>query len=395
MHKKLNSPLMPTYNRLKVAFESGSGAWLTDTRGERYLDALSGISVCSLGHAHPAVAAALADQAGRLIHTSNLYEIPLQEQLAQRLCGLSGLDKVFFGNSGAEANEAAIKICRKYAHEQGMDDPVIVVMEGSFHGRTLATVTATGNAKLKKGFGPLLEGFHHIPYGDIAALRKLTGLNIKIVAVMLEPILGEGGIVIPPRGYLREVAEVCRENNWLLVLDEIQTGMCRTGAWFAFQHEGIRPDIVTLAKALGNGVPIGACLTNDMAAAAMVAGTHGSTFGGNPLACRAGLAVLDYMQANAIPQRAAQLGQHMLSGFQAGLAGVAGVKEVRGKGMMFGIELEHDCTELAGLALQRHLLINITAGNVIRLLPPLIISDELGDQIVAAVCSLVVDYLSG
>jgi len=385
---------MPTYNRLKVAFESGSGAWLTDTRGERYLDAISGISVCSLGHSLPAVTAALADQAGRLIHTSNLYEIPLQEQLAARLCGLSGLDKVFFGNSGAEANEAAIKICRKHAHEQGLDDPVIVVMEGSFHGRTLATITATGNAKIKKGFGPLLEGFHHIPYGDIGALRKLSSLNIEIVAVMLEPVLGEGGIVIPPPGYLREVAQVCRENNWLLVLDEIQTGMCRTGAWFAFQHEGIHPDIVTLAKALGNGVPIGACITNDVAAAAMVAGTHGSTFGGNPLACRAALAVIEYMQNNGIPQRAALLGQHMMSRFQSGLAGVAGIREVRGKGMMFGIELEQDCPQLAGLALERHILINITAGRVIRLLPPLIITEDLADQIVDKVCGLLTDYLA-
>ena len=389
----MKSAVMSTYNRLPVEFVSGSGAWLTDARGERYLDALSGISVCSLGHAHPAVAAALADQAGRLIHTSNLYEIPLQAQLAARLCGLSGLNKVFFGNSGAEANEAAIKICRKYAHEQGMDDPVIVVMEGSFHGRTLATLTATGNAKLKKGFGPLLEGFHHIPYGDIAALQKLTSLNIEIVAVMLEPILGEGGIVIPPRGYLREVAEICRKNNWLLVLDEIQSGMCRTGAWFAFQHEGLRPDIVTMAKALGNGVPIGACLTNDLAAAAMVAGTHGSTFGGNPLACRAALTVIEYMQANGLAQRAAQLGKRMLSRFQDALTGVAGVREVRGKGMMFGIELEEDCTELAGLALQQHILINITAGRVIRLLPPLIISDDLADQIVDQVCSLTINYL--
>ena len=391
----MHSALMSTYNRLPVEFVSGSGPWLTDSRGERYLDALSGISVCSLGHAHPAVTAALAEQAGRLVHTSNLYKIPLQEQLAGRLCRLSGLDKVFFANSGAEANEAAIKLCRKYAHEQGMNDPVMVVMEGSFHGRTLATVTATGNAKIKKGFAPLLEGFHHVPYGDIAALRKLTSLNIEIVAVMLEPILGEGGIVVPPRGYLREVADLCRENGWLLVMDEIQTGMCRTGAWFAFQHEGVHPDVVTLAKALGNGVPIGACMASDTAAAAMVAGSHGSTFGGNPLACRAALAVIDYMQDHAIAQHAAQLGQHMLSRLQSGLAGVAGVREVRGKGMMLGIELKQDCAELAGLALQRHLLINITAGRVIRLLPPLTISEDLADQIVDQVCSLTIDYLSG
>lgn len=390
----MKSPLMSTYNRLKIAFESGSGAWLTDTRGERYLDALSGISVCSLGHSHPAVTAAITEQAGRLIHTSNLYEIPLQEQLAARLCRLSGLDRVFFGNSGAEANEAAIKICRKYAHEQGMDDPVIVVMEGSFHGRTLATATATGNPKIKKGFGPLLEGFHHIPYGDINALKQLINLNIDIVAVMLEPVLGEGGIVIPPQGYLREIAEVCRENNWLLVLDEIQTGMCRTGAWFAFQHEKICPDIVTLAKALGNGVPIGACLANEAVAAPMVAGSHASTFGGNPLACRAGLAVVEYMQENSIPERAADLGRRMLSRFQAQLTGIGGIREIRGKGLMLAIELNEDCAGLPALALERHILINVTAGRVIRLLPPLIISDELADQIVDTVCNLIKDHLS-
>jgi len=391
----MKAPLMTTYNRLDVAFETGSGAWLTDTAGVRYLDALSGISVCSLGHANPAVTEALSEQAGRLIHTSNLYRIPLQERLAQRLCELAGLDKVFFGNSGAEANEAAIKICRKYAHEQGIDDPVIVVMDGSFHGRTLATLTATGNLKIKHGFSPLLEGFHHIPYGDIQSLRNLTELNINIVAVMLEPVLGEGGIVIPPAGYLKQVADLCQQNNWLLVLDEIQSGMCRTGKWFAFQHEQVKPDIMTLAKALGNGVPIGACLANDRVAAPMVAGTHGSTFGGNHLACRAGLAVVEYMQVNNMPARVTELGARMLEGFRTRLAGVNGIREIRGKGLMLGIELESDCTELPGRALQRHLLINVTAGNVVRLLPPLIISDAEADQIVITVSELLIDFLSG
>lgn len=390
----MKTPLMTTYNRLDIAFETGSGAWLIDTAGERYLDALSGISVCSLGHANPAVTAAVAEQAGRLIHTSNLYKIPLQEQLAAHLCELSGLDKVFFGNSGAEANEAAIKICRKFAHGQGIDDPVIVVMDGSFHGRTLATLTATGNRKIKNGFGPLLEGFHHIPYGDISSLRELTELNIDIVAVMLEPILGEGGIVIPPAGYLEEVAALCRANNWLLVVDEIQTGMCRTGTWFGFQHERIEPDIMTLAKALGNGVPIGACLATEKAAAPMVAGSHGSTFGGNQLACRAGLAVVEYMKTNAIPARVMDLGGRMLDGFKTGLAGADGIREIRGKGLMLGIELDRDCTELPGLALERRILINVTAGNVVRLLPPLVITDDEAEQIVAAVTALIRDFLS-
>ena len=384
---------MTTYNRLHVAFESGNGAWLTDTKGDRYLDALSGISVCSLGHANPAITAALSDQAQRLIHTSNLYRIPLQEQLADRLCEISGLDKVFFGNSGAEANEAAIKICRKYAHERGVGDPVIVVMDGSFHGRTIATLTATGNQKVKNGFGPLLDGFHHVRYGDSGSLRALTNLNINIVAVMLEPILGEGGIVIPPAGYLRDVAELCRENDWLLVLDEIQTGMCRTGKWFGFQHEQIKPDVITLAKALGNGVPVGACIANDRTAAPMIAGSHGSTFGGNHLASRAGLAVIEFMETHDIPSRVTDLGHRMLEGFRAGLRDVAGIRDIRGRGLMMAIELEKDCTELPGLALERRLLINVTAGNVVRLLPPLIISDEEGEQIVEAVTGLIQNFL--
>lgn len=391
----MSNSVMATYNRLPVAFESGSGAWLIDLKGERYLDALSGISVCGLGHAHPELSNALAGQIQKLIHTSNLYEIPLQEQLAQQLCRLSGLDKVFFCNSGAEANEAAIKLCRKFAHQQGNTEPVIVVMEGSFHGRTMATLTATGNSKVKQGFEPLLPGFIHIPYGDIEALQQIASLNPGIAAVILEPIQGEGGIVVPPDGYLRAIRELCSEKNWLMVLDEIQTGMCRTGEWFACQHEAVQPDIMTLAKALGNGIPIGTCIASNKAAEAMVAGSHGSTFGGNPLACRAGLAVLDFMDSNDFAKQVKNTGNAMLADFRHALGHVSGVKDIRGKGLMIGIELQEDCGTLVEKALQQHLLINVTAGNVIRLLPPLIINREEAEQIVNTISQLIIEFLSG
>lgn len=386
---------MGTYKRSPVAFESGSGAWLYDQQGNKYLDALGGIAVCALGHAHPAVTQALADQAGKLIHTSNLYEIPLQEHLARELCALSGFSKVFFNNSGAEANETAIKICRKYAHAKGINDPVIVVMDGSFHGRTLATLTATGNDKHKIGFSPLPEGFHHVPYNDIPALESLPGSSLNVVAVMLEPIQGEGGVVIPDKGFLEQVGALCLRNDWLMVVDEVQTGMCRTGRWFAFQHENVRPDIMTLAKSLANGIPIGACLASDKAAAPMTPGTHGSTFGGNPLAARAALAVIQFMKDNNLDQRAAELGKTMLDRLRHDLRDVPGVVEVRGKGLMLGIELDRDCGELVSLALDQHMLINVTAGNVVRLLPPLIITDAEADQIVTTVSTLIKTYLSG
>lgn len=391
----MNSSVMSTYKRLPVAFESGAGAWLTDQQGQRYLDALSGLAVCGLGHAHAAVTQAVAHQAGKLLHTSNLYEIPLQERLARKLCDLSGLDKVFFGNSGAEANEAAIKLCRKYAHQKDIAEPVIVVMQGSFHGRTMATISATGNAKVKDGFSPLLAGFEHIRYDDIAALRELADSDSQIVAVMLEPVLGEGGIVIPTPGYLSSIAEICQQNDYLLVFDEIQTGMCRTGKWFAWQHEAVKPDIMTLAKSLANGVPIGACLANEKASQAMLPGSHGSTFGGNPLASSAALAVIDFMLDNNLEQRAAVLGKDMLEQFSGALAGLAGVKDIRGTGLMIGIELHEDCTELVELALAQHLLINVTVGNVVRLLPPLIISEAEAEQIVDTVCELIQEFLSG
>lgn len=390
----VESFLMKNYQRLPVAFSSGHGAWLRDENGKEYLDALAGIAVCGLGHAHPAVTKALSQQAASLLHTSNLYQVPLQEELGQRLCQLAGMDKVFFANSGAEANEAAIKLCRLHANEQGLKQAVIVVMEGSFHGRTLATLSATGNVKVKQGFAPLVEGFHQIPYDDLDALKQLTDSDKDIIAVMLEPIQGEGGIVVPKPGYLQAVREICTENGWLMVLDEIQTGMCRSGRWFACQHEQVQPDIMTLAKALGNGVPIGACLATDSAARLMVPGKHGSTFGGNPLASAASLAVIDTLKSLSLEQRAAELGETMLSGFKQTLSGLKDVKNIRGKGLLIGIELQRDCGELVSQALQQGMLINVTAGNVVRLLPPLIISDEEAEQIVVKVSQLIKDFLS-
>jgi acetylornithine/N-succinyldiaminopimelate aminotransferase len=391
----MSHAVMETYKRLPVAFESGSGAWLTDTQGQRYLDALAGIAVCGLGHAHPAVAQAVARQAGKLIHTSNLYQIPLQEQLAGQLCELSGLDRVFFCNSGAEANEAAIKICRRYAHARGVLTPKIIVMHGSFHGRTLATLTATGNPKVKIGFEPLVEGFIHVAYNDIAAIEKVCNENPDVVAVMLEPVQGEGGVVVPAPGYLKKVSELCSARGLLLVLDEVQTGMCRTGRWFAFQHEGILPDVMTLSKSLGNGVPIGACLAREQAAAPMTAGSHGTTFGGNPLAASAALAVIATLKQDSMDRRAAELGKRMLDGFRKNLDGVQGIHQIRGMGLMIGIELEQNCADLVMAGLQQHILINVTADKVIRLLPPLIISDAEADQIVSTVSGLILDMLRG
>jgi len=386
---------METYQRLPVAFDSGTGAWLTDVQGDRYLDALAGIAVCGLGHAHPDVERAVAKQAGKLVHTSNLYQVPLQEELALELCALSGLDKVFFCNSGAEANEAAIKICRKYAHEKGNRNPAIIVMEGGFHGRTLATLTATGNRKIKDGFEPLMEGFLHIPYNNFPALEEICRRHDNVAAVMLEPVQGEGGIVIPESGYLQRISGFCRDNDLLLVLDEVQTGLCRTGKWFAFQHEQVKPDVVTLAKSLGNGVPIGACLASAKAALPMVPGSHASTFGGNPLASAAALAVIRYLKVNRMEDRAAALGQDILDQLGSSLAGMNGVSEVRGRGLMIGIELETACPEIVSIALKRKLLVNVTAGKVIRLLPPLIINKEEADRIISLVTASIGEFMAG
>jgi len=385
---------MTNYAPLPVSFVSGEGVWLTDTDGQRYLDALSGIAVCGLGHAHPVVQSAIADQAANLIHTSNLYHIPLQEKLADKLLEHSGMDNVFFGNSGAEANEAAIKLARLYGNNKGISKPTIIVMEGSFHGRTMATLSATGNDKVKKGFTPLVEGFKHIPYNNIDALNEVAETTPDMVAVMLEPVLGEGGIVIPDEGYLKAVRAFCDENDCLMILDEIQAGMGRTGEWFAFQHETIKPDVMTLAKALGNGVPIGACLASGAAAALFQPGSHGSTFGGNPLAARAALSVIEVLESEQLIVRAKELGNRLLDGFKQGLNDIKGIKEIRGKGLMIGIELENDCTELVGLALEQKLLINVTAGNTIRLLPPLVMSDEEAGEIVSKLSNIIKKYLA-
>ena len=388
----MSQSVMSTYQRLDVSFVSGQGPWLVDERGERYLDALSGIAVCGLGHAHPRIAQVVAEQAARLVHTSNLYRIPLQEQLARRLTGIAGLERAFFCNSGAEANETAIKICRKFAHQKRLENPVIVVMNGGFHGRTLSTLSATGNPKAREGFAPLLAGFHYIPYDDVQALLDLQGGPEQIVAVMLEPVQGENGVATPRPGYLQALRTICDRNGWLLVLDEVQTGLCRTGAWFAYQHENIRPDIATLAKSLGNGLPIGACLAAGTAAELLTPGSHGSTFGGNPLAAAAALTVIELMDEQKLAARAAELGTIMLARFKAELGGLKEVIEARGKGLMIGIELARPCAELVARALERRLLINVAAEKVVRLLPPLIISDAEMNEIVDVVCALIKDF---
>ncbi|EDY86096.1 acetylornithine aminotransferase 1 [gamma proteobacterium HTCC5015] len=388
------SALMQTYARLPVNFTHGEGATLWDEQGRRYIDALSGIAVCSLGHAHPNVTRAITDQAGKLLHTSNLYGIESQEQLGQTLCELSGLDTAFFCNSGAEANEAAIKIARRHGHAKGLASPKIVVFDGAFHGRTLATLTATANPKAKEGFGPLVEGFIRVPYGDAQAVAELAEQHSDIAAVFVEPVQGEGGVRVPPKGYLSDLRKLCNQHDWLLMLDEIQTGIGRTGEWFAFQHEDIAPDVMSLAKALGNGVPVGACLAGSKAAQLLQAGSHGTTFGGNPLACRAALAVIESIQEDQLLGKVQQQSQYMLQHFQHALEQQSGVVDIRACGLMIGIELAHPCAELVAQALHEHqLLINVTAGNTIRLLPPFVMTQEQIDFTVDAVISLTQQFL--
>ena len=390
----MRQALMQTYGRLPVSFERGEGAWLWDERNERYLDALSGIAVCGLGHAHPGVTTAIQQQAARLLHTSNLYGIPLQEKLAAALCEHSGMEKVFFCNSGAEANEAAIKLARLFGHQRGFELPRIVVMENAFHGRTMATVTATGNASAQQGFEPLLEGFLRIPYDDLAALDRLAAERPDIVAVLVEPVQGEGGIRVPSPDYLPGLRARCDANNWLLMLDEVQSGMARTGRWFAFQHAGIAPDVMSLAKGLGNGVPIGACLARGAAAEVLQPGSHGSTFGGNPLAAAAGQAVVDAISGDGLAERAAVLGRRLLAGFRDALGEHPGVREVRGHGLMIGIELDRPCGELVQRALEARMLINVTAGSVVRLLPPLVLTDAEADELLERVTALIREFLA-
>jgi len=390
---EMSDYLMQTYARQPVAFDRGEGVWLYDENGDRYLDALAGVAVSGLGHAHPVLARALCEQAGRLLHTSNLYRIPLQERLAERLCTLSGLERAFFCNSGAEANEAAIKIARLYAHNRGIENPAIVVMEKSFHGRTMATLSATGNRKVQAGFEPLVTGFVRVPFGDAGAVAALAEHHKNIVAVLVEPYQGEGGVQVPQLDYLAQLRRICDENAWLLMLDEVQTGIGRTGTWFAFQHTDIKPDVMTLAKGLGSGVPIGACLARGVAAETFVAGKHGSTFGGNPLACVAALTTLRVMEDDKLLENAAAVGAFIRADLLHRLAGLAGVREVRGQGLMIGIELDRPCGDLVKQALARKLLINVTNESVVRLLPPLILKREEAALLTEKLAALIKAFL--
>ena len=373
--------IMPTYGRLDVEFIKGEGCWLIDKDGRRYLDALSGLGVVALGHAHPAIADAISAQGGALLHTSNLYRIPNQERLADRLAALSGMENMFFSNTGAEACECAIKIARLYGHQKGIAEPAIIVADNAFHGRTMATLTATGNRKVQAGFEPLVSGFVRVPFNDLESIKQAATHNQNIVAVFIEPIQGEGGIQVADQAYLQGLRALCDDQDWLLMIDEVQSGNGRTGQFFSYQHADILPDVVTTAKGLANGVPIGVCLAANQAAHVLGPGNHGSTFGGNPLSCAAAHAVLDVFEREQIVGRAASMGQYLRDKLASALQGVNGVKEIRGQGLMIGIELEVDCAELVGQALEEGLLINVTAGSVVRLLPPLILSEEEADQI--------------
>lgn len=381
--------LMNTYARLPVAFTHGKGAWLVDADGQEYLDALAGIAVNGLGHAHPRLTRALADQVGRLIHTSNVYRVAEQEALSDRLCELSGMDEVFFGNSGSEANEGALKLVRYYGHKHGNPEAQTIVMERAWHGRTLATLAATGSEKARKGFDPLPSGFLRVPYNDLDAVRRLGDSDHRVQAVWLEVLQGEGGIVVADLDYLRGLRALCDERGWLLMVDEVQCGIGRTGKWFGYQWAGIQPDVVTLAKGLGSGVPIGCVMARDRAAGVFGPGNHGTTFGGGPLACRAGLETLAIIDDDRLMENATARGAQIRAGFERELAGVAGVKAIRGQGLMMGIELDRPCGDIVKQALAARLLINVTQDSVIRLLPPLIINEREADEIVTRLAPLV------
>ena len=387
------SHVMDTYARLPVAFERGEGSWLWDANGKRYLDAMSGVAVCGLGHGHPKYVAALREQVGRLVHTSNLYRITLQEKLAERLAAISGMENVFFCNSGCEANEAAIKLARLYGHKKNVEAPAIVVLEKAFHGRTIATLSATGSRKVQAGFEPLLAGFVRVPFDDLDAVRRVAEGNRSVVAVLVELLQGEGGVNVCHEGYLRGLREICDAHDWLLMLDEVQSGMGRTGKWFAFQHSGVMPDVMPLAKGLGNGVPIGACLAAGPAAHLFKPGNHGSTFGGNPLACAAALATIDIIEEERLMENAVKTGDFIRAELARQIGGLKGVREIRGKGLMIGIELEHPCGELVQQALDRGMLINVTVDNVIRLLPPLNFKTEEAGLLLATLVPLVTQFL--
>jgi acetylornithine aminotransferase len=383
------SALMNNYGTRKLTLSKGEGSWVWDIQGNRYLDAISGIAVCGLGHANPAVTKAISNQAATLTHCSNLYNIEAQETLAEKLREISGLSKLFFSNSGAEANEAAIKLARLYGHKKGIEMPTIIVMENSFHGRTLATLSATGNRKVQAGFEPLVRGFVRAPFDDLNAIKNIAENNKDIAAVLLEPIQGEGGVRIPDQDYLPALQKICEEQDWLMMLDEIQTGNARTGHYFNYQHYDFLPDVVTTAKGLANGVPIGACLAGEKAAELMQPGSHGSTFGGNPLACAAGLATVDTILKEKLAEQARTMGDYLKQQFSSKLASSKNVVEIRGQGLMLAIELSAPCAELVDRAAEKGLLINVTAGSVIRLLPPLNITKDDADQLVEILSELI------
>ena len=388
------SHVMNTYARLPVAFSHGQGNRIIDTEGKEYLDALSGIAVSTLGHAHPRLVAAIAGQAGRMLHTSNLYQIREQEQLSDKLAALSGMEEIFFCNSGCEANEAAIKLARFYGHKKGIESPTIIVMEKAFHGRTMATLSATGNRKAQAGFEPLVSGFVRVPYDDLAAIKAVAEHNKNIVAVMLEIVQGEGGIHLASLDYQKKLRQLCDAQGWLLICDEVQCGMARTGKWFGYQHAGIQPDIATLAKGLGSGVPIGACMVSGKAAGLFGPGNHGSTFGGNPLACTAALTTIDVIEQDGLMANAERIGVLIRQLMAEALAGVKGVAEIRGHGLMIGIELDRPCGELVGKALAAGLLLNVTADKVVRLLPPLIFGESEARELVDRAAPLIKDFLA-
>ncbi len=384
--------LMNTYGDRAATLIKGEGAWLWNDKGDKYLDALSGIAVCGLGHSHPAITKAITEQLSTLTHCSNFFTIPNQELLAEKLCHISGMDKVFFGNSGAEANEAAIKMARLFGHQQGISLPTVLVMENAFHGRTLATLSASGGRRVQAGFEPLVTGFARAPFDDIPALQKIADNNQNICAIFVEPIQGEGGIRIASTDYLQQLRIFCDQNNWLLMLDEVQTGNGRTGKYFCFQHSGIVPDVVTTSKGLGNGFPIGACLAAGKAAELMQPGNHGSTFGGNPLACAAALATINTIEDQGLLSRAAAIGDRLMAGLKEGLSSSSHVLHIRGRGCMIGIELNKPCKSLFMAAMEKGLIINVTADSVIRLLPPFVMTDDEVDQVVAILVPLIKDF---
>ena len=384
---------METYGRLPVAFTRGEGVWLWDRDGKRYLDAIAGVAVNAIGHCHPKLVAALREQVGTLIHTSNLYEVELQEKLAAKICELSGMDKVFFCNSGAEANECAIKLARYFGHKKNIDNPVVVVLEKSFHGRTLATLSASGSRKVQAGFEPLVSGFVRVPFDDLEAVRKVAASNKNVAAILAELVQGEGGVCVCSLGYMQGLREICDANDWLLMLDEVQTGIGRTGTMFGFQYYGVMPDVMALAKGLGGGVPIGACVAKGKAASLFTPGTHGSTFGGTPLACTAALATLDVMVNEKVCENATEVGEHIRTTLRKQLAETPGVKEVRGQGMLNGIELDRPCGDLVKTALDKGFLINVTADSVVRFAPPLTMNKGEADTLVNGVVPLIREFL--